>query len=132
MKKGDAGRSLPGDEQLASGQRIDQWLWKARFIGSRTQASDFIESGRCRINGTRVTRASRTVRSGDVLTFPQGSRIRVVRVLALAARRGPAPEARALYEDLDQAGATGKEVGGAGTREQANWSNASARNEPST
>ncbi|MDE1173194.1 MAG: RNA-binding S4 domain-containing protein [Parvibaculaceae bacterium] len=111
MRKGGVSRPLSGDEQLPPGQRIDQWLWMARFIGSRTQASDFIETGRCRINGTRVTRASRAVRPGDVLTFPQGSHIRVIRILALAARRGPAPEARTLYEDLDQAGAAGTEAG---------------------
>jgi ribosome-associated heat shock protein Hsp15 len=48
----------------------------------------------------RVTRASQVVRAGDVLTFPLGARIRVVRMCAAGARRGPPAEARALYEDL--------------------------------
>jgi ribosome-associated heat shock protein Hsp15 len=47
-----------------------------------------------------VTKAHATVKPGDVLTFPQGKHIRVVKVLALGSRRGPAPEAQALYEDL--------------------------------
>lgn len=111
MKKGGAGRSLAGDEQLPSGQRVDQWLWKARFMGSRTMASEFIETGRCRVNGTRISRASRTIRPGDVLTFPQGGLIRVIRVVALAERRGPAAEARGLYEDLDPPSGSGRNDG---------------------
>jgi ribosome-associated heat shock protein Hsp15 len=59
-----------------------------------------------RVNSARVEKAAASVKVEDVLTFPQGSRIRVVRVLALGERRGPAIEARALYDDLtpDEAG----------------------------
>ena len=53
-----------------------------------------------RINGTRTEKASQAVAPGDVLTFAQGGRVRVVRIEALATRRGPAPEAQALYADL--------------------------------
>ena len=83
-----------------TGQRIDRWLWCARFIKSRSLASGFVQTGRLRVNGERISKASRIVRPGDVLTFPLGPHIRVVKVLAPAARRGPAPEARALYEDM--------------------------------
>ncbi|MBX3445160.1 MAG: RNA-binding S4 domain-containing protein [Parvibaculaceae bacterium] len=83
------------------GQRIDRWLWQARFLKSRSLASGFVETGRLRVNGERIGKASRLVRPGDILTFPLGPHIRVVKILALPVRRGPAPEARALYEDLD-------------------------------
>jgi ribosome-associated heat shock protein Hsp15 len=58
-----------------------------------------------RVNGARQTKPATPVGAGDVLTFAQGAAIRVIRVAALAVRRGPAPEARALYEDLDPPGA---------------------------
>lgn len=53
-----------------------------------------------RVNAVRVSKAGRTVGPGDTLTFPQGRAIRVVRIVALPVRRGPAPEARGCYEDL--------------------------------
>lgn len=57
-------------------------------------------AGQVRVDGARVAKASHALRPGATLTFPQGRRIRVIRVEALAGRRGPAPEARALYTDL--------------------------------
>jgi ribosome-associated heat shock protein Hsp15 len=83
------------------GQRIDRWLWYARFLKSRSLAGSFVQTGRIRVNGERISRASRLVRPGDVLTFPLGPHIRVVKVVAAGTRRGPAPEAQQLYEDLD-------------------------------
>ncbi len=52
------------------------------------------------MNATRVTKPASPIGPGDVLTFAQGSQIRVIRIVALATRRGPAPEAQALYDDL--------------------------------
>ncbi len=83
-----------------SEQRVDRWLWCARFFKSRTIAQKLAQTGRVRINRRVVDKASQPVRVGDVLTFPQARDIRVVRVLALAERRGPAPEGRLLYDDL--------------------------------
>jgi ribosome-associated heat shock protein Hsp15 len=83
------------------GQRIDRWLWCARFLKSRSLAATLVQSGRIRVNGDRISKASRMVRPGDVLTFPLGPHIRVIKILLLAERRGPAPEARSLYSDLD-------------------------------
>ena len=80
--------------------RIDKWLWYARFFKSRSLASRLCAAGRVRVNGTVVRKAHHALRPGDVLTFPQGPRIRVVRIVALGRRRGPAVEARALYDDL--------------------------------
>jgi ribosome-associated heat shock protein Hsp15 len=82
------------------GRRLDKWLWFARFCKSRTLASKLCAAGKIRIGGELVHKAHYLVRTGDVLTFPQGSQIRVVRVVQLGIRRGPAPEARTLYEDL--------------------------------
>ncbi len=59
-----------------------------------------------RVNGIRVTRPGREVAAGDVLTLPQGGRIRVVRILALGLRRGPAGEAQTLYTDLNSGAGT--------------------------
>jgi ribosome-associated heat shock protein Hsp15 len=80
--------------------RVDKWLWYARFFKSRTLASRAVAAGRVRINSERVLKSHGAVKPGDVLTFPQGHDIRVVRVVQVGERRGPAPEARELYEDL--------------------------------
>lgn len=80
-------------------QRLDKWLWHARFFKSRTLAAKQCEIGRVRVNRVPVKKPSATVRPGDLLTFPQGNTIRVVKVLALGDRRGPASEAQTLYED---------------------------------
>jgi ribosome-associated heat shock protein Hsp15 len=82
-------------------QRLDKWLWCARFFKSRSLASKLLGAGRLRLSGKVVNKAHQLVRPGDVLTFPQGPFIRVVKVLYLAERRGPAPEAQLLYEDLE-------------------------------
>jgi ribosome-associated heat shock protein Hsp15 len=82
------------------GRRLDKWLWFARFCKSRTLASKLCAAGKIRIDGELVHKAHHLVRAGDVLTFPQGAHIRVVRVVQLGLRRGPATEARTLYEDL--------------------------------
>ena len=81
--------------------RLDKWLWQARFFRSRGLAASTIAAGHVRLNGARVTKPAAAVGAGDVLTFAQGSRVRLVRVTALGQRRGPAPEARMLYDDLD-------------------------------
>ncbi len=81
--------------------RIDKWLWQARFFKSRALAAGLAEDGHLRINGQPTRKAGHGVGVGDVLTFPLGNRIRVVRVIALGYRRGPATEAELLYIDLD-------------------------------
>lgn len=81
-------------------QRIDRWLWYARLLKSRTLAATLVTSGKLRVNSKRISKASQLVRPGDVLTFPLGDHVRVIKVLAPGARRGPAPEARMLYEDM--------------------------------
>ena len=80
--------------------RVDKWLWFARFFKSRSLAAKLCAGGKVRVNRVLVRKAHQAVRPGDVLTFPQGWHIRVVRVLTLGERRGPAAQAQRLYEDL--------------------------------
>ncbi|MCG8559222.1 MAG: RNA-binding S4 domain-containing protein [Hyphomicrobiales bacterium] len=81
-------------------QRLDKWLWFARVVKTRTLASRLVEAGKVRINRERTTKPSRTVRAGDVLTLALRGRVRVLKIVAPGARRGPAAEASTLYEDL--------------------------------
>lgn len=81
-------------------QRLDKWLWHARFFKTRTLAAAQVAAGHVRVNGQRVTKAAQPVGPGDVLTFAQAREVRVIRVEALGQRRGPATEARSLYADL--------------------------------
>ena len=99
----------PGREEAFSGPhaplrdgslRLDKWLWQARFFKTRALAARLVSDGKVRVNAQRVSKPARTVAPGDTLTFPQGRAIRVVRIVALPVRRGPATEARACYDDL--------------------------------
>jgi ribosome-associated heat shock protein Hsp15 len=83
--------------------RLDKWLWQARFFKTRTLAAGVVSSGKVRIDGTPAAKPARMVGPGMVLTFAQGDAIRVVRIVACGTRRGPAPEAQALYDDLTPA-----------------------------
>ncbi len=83
--------------------RIDKWLWQTRFFKTRTMAAEIVQKGRVRVDSQRITKPGRNIAPGNVLTFPQGRHVRVIRVLGMPARRGPAAEAQALYEDLDTA-----------------------------
>ena len=80
--------------------RLDKWLWHARIFRSRSLASKFCLEGRIRIGGRVVEKAHLMVKPGDVLTFAHGRDVKVLKIVALGKRRGPAPEARTLYEDL--------------------------------
>ena len=80
--------------------RLDKWLWFARFCKTRTLAATLCRSGRVRVNKAPTEKPNQQIRLGDVLTFPQGSRVRIVKVAGLGVRRGPASEAGMLYEDM--------------------------------
>ena len=82
--------------------RLDKWLWHARFLKSRTLASKLCQSSKVRVNGEPVKKAHVAVRPGDVLTFPLGPHIRLIKILELGARRGPAKEAQLLYENMER------------------------------
>ena len=82
--------------------RLDKWLWHARFVKTRSLAARLVSSGHVRVNGKRVLKPAQAIGPRDVLTFVQADATRVIRVLELGTRRGPAPEAQALYEDLSE------------------------------
>jgi ribosome-associated heat shock protein Hsp15 len=84
-------------------QRIDKWLFFARVAKSRSLAARLVMAGRIRINREKVEQASHPVKPGDVLTVTLDRRVLVYRVLGSGVRRGPATEARTLYEDLTPA-----------------------------
>lgn len=81
--------------------RLDKWLWHARFFKTRGLSAKLVSGGHVRVNGDKVVKPAHAVGPGDVLTFPQARDIRVVRIVAIGTRRGPATEARALFDDLD-------------------------------
>lgn len=80
--------------------RIDRYLHCIRLVKSRTLAQAVIETGYVRIDGRRVEKSSEEIRAGSIVALPLHDRIRVLRVLALPERRGPASEARLCYEEL--------------------------------
>jgi ribosome-associated heat shock protein Hsp15 len=86
--------------------RIDRFLFFIRLVKSRTLAQSLIETGYVRIDGRRVEKSSEEVRVGSVVALPLRGEVRVLRIVSLPARRGPATEARACYEELgiDEAG----------------------------
>jgi ribosome-associated heat shock protein Hsp15 len=81
-------------------QRIDKWLWFARVTRTRTGAQKLVVAGRVRVNRERTGSANRLIKPGDVLTIGLDSGVRVLRVIAPGERRGPAADARGLYDDL--------------------------------
>ena len=83
-------------------QRLDKWLWYARLTKTRTLAQRLAVSGQVRINRDKTDSASQPVKTGDVLTVALPGGVRVLKILAPGERRGPASEARLLYEDLSR------------------------------
>lgn len=96
---------------MSDTQRIDIWLWQARFFKTRSLATTIVQKGQCRITsgGTtrRISKASSLVRIGDGLTFKKNGRIVQLEILELSARRGPAAEAQTLYRLLEDETETG-------------------------
>ena len=82
--------------------RIDRFLFFIRLAKSRTIAQGLIEQGHVRIDGKRVEKPSDQVEAGSVIALPLHGQVRVLRVLALPARRGPATEARTCYEEIEE------------------------------
>lgn len=84
--------------------RADVWLWRARFFKTRSLAARFVEEGRIRLTRagleSRIDKPSRALKPGDVLVFGLAGRVIALKVLAAGERRGPASEARELYEPV--------------------------------
>ena len=85
-------------------QRLDKWLWFARFAKSRALAARLVEDGHVRLNGTRTTLPAKGLAVGDVLTVAAAHATIILRVLDLGTHRGSAPVARLLYADLAAGG----------------------------
>jgi ribosome-associated heat shock protein Hsp15 len=86
-------------------QRLDKWLWCARFMRQRSDCTRLVEAGLLRINRQPTDKPHARLRTGDLITLPLHGTVRVVEVLALAERRGPATAARQLYRDIDETAA---------------------------
>ena len=80
--------------------RIDRFLFFIRLVKSRTLAQQVIDEGHVRIDGRRVEKSSEAVRVGSIVALPLHDRVRILKVLTLPTRRGPAQEARACFEEL--------------------------------
>lgn len=84
--------------------RIDKLLWFLRLAKTRSIAQAMAEEGHIRLNSRRVDRAHQKVAAGDILTIPLGTTVRIIELIALPHRRGPAPEAQSCYRTLDETG----------------------------
>ena len=80
--------------------RVDKWLWYARIFKTRTLAASSVKSGKVRVNQEKISSPSRGLAAGDVLTVTLARQIKILKVVELGTRRGPASEAQALYEDM--------------------------------
>lgn len=92
---------MTSDSQNAPEQRVDKWLWAARFFKTRSAAAEAVSGGKVHVNGGRV-KPSRGVRIGDELEIRRGEERFVVTVLALNMQRRPAAEAQRLYAETDE------------------------------
>lgn len=92
------GRGAPPPAAEAQA-RLDVWLWRARMVKTRSLAADLVSAGHVRVNGRKIDAPGRSVKVGDVLTVSLDRAVRVLRIVALGERRGPASEARGLYEE---------------------------------
>ena len=88
-----------GPTTETSTRRLDQWLWFARLVKSRSLAGRLCAEGAVSVNQIAARKPNHSIRIGDMVIVPQGPFRRTVRVLALGTRRGPATEARQLYEE---------------------------------
>ena len=88
--------------------RIDSYLHCIRLVKSRSLAQRVIDSGHLRIDGKRVLKPSETVRVGSIIALALRDQVRILKVIALPARRGPPAEARACYSELGVDGETAR------------------------
>ncbi len=95
-----AGGPPAGPARMSDALRLDKWLFQARFIHNRRLAEALVAARRVRLNEKIVGKTHQLVRPGDVITLTDQREVRVLRVRALGERRGPAVEARGLYEEL--------------------------------
>ena len=94
---------MSGDKSEPLSQRVDQWLWHARFFKTRTLAAKYVQDGNVRVTREETTmraeKPSFLIRPDDILVFTRNDYLRIIHISALASRRGPAAEAQTLYTD---------------------------------
>ncbi len=94
---------MSGDDAGPLSQRVDQWLWHARFFKTRTLAAKFVQDRNVRVTrdetAMRAEKPSFLILPADILVFTRNDHLRIIQIDALASRRGPAAEARTLYTD---------------------------------
>jgi ribosome-associated heat shock protein Hsp15 len=95
---------MSGAQEQSGAQRIDKWLWHARFARTRGAAQRLALSGHVRVNRDKVEAASRLVRPGDVLTLALGRGVQVIRICAISERRGSFEDAQRLYAPIQADG----------------------------
>jgi ribosome-associated heat shock protein Hsp15 len=78
--------------------RLDKWLWAARFYKTRSAATDAVVGGRVHVNGVRA-KPAKEIREGDEIELTTGVTRRVVEVVNLSDKRGPATVAATLYRE---------------------------------
>lgn len=81
--------------------RIDKLLWYLRFAASRSSGQQWVIAGHIRVNGRRIEKPGTGIAAGNILTLPMRSEVKVIEILALPERRGPASEAQMCYRVLD-------------------------------
>jgi ribosome-associated heat shock protein Hsp15 len=82
--------------------RIDKLLWYIRLAASRNFAQHWVLEGHIRLNGKRVSKPGTAVAPGDILTLPMRTEVKIITILSLPDRRGPASETRLCYQTLDE------------------------------
>ena len=94
-----AARSDPGTAR----QRIDKWLWHARIVRTRSDATRLVEAGHTRVNGQRITAPAHALRVGDVVTVALDRSVRVIEVTGFCDKRGSPRDAVVTYRSLGPA-----------------------------
>ena len=96
-----------GGQEDRDWQRLDKWLWCARYMKTRSDCARLVTGGMVRVNRQPTDKPHARVRVGDVVTLPLRGEVRVARVLALAARRGPSSDAKLIYELVEEPASEG-------------------------
>jgi ribosome-associated heat shock protein Hsp15 len=102
---------LTAADSATERQRLDKWLWHARFARTRTLAAQLVTQGYVRVNGVRAEAPARSVKRGDVLTLALARTVAVIKVLDFVERRGPTEVAQRLYEPVPPVEGSGQPSG---------------------